>query len=133
MEATFDPIFMFTWVNYEDKICLLFWIIQFFKVTRYFRFRIGSGKSPIFAKNHPIGLIMLCTLLIYPSKQYSITCSVNTCLKPYLLSFKCGWKNMSLAILLSPNVTSAELFLLNLGNYGTYFCIYLGKLGKSTR
>ena len=102
------------------------------QVTTDFRFRIGSSKLPEFAKSHPIGLVMLCTLLIYPSKQYSITWSVKTCLRTYLLSVLWGWKKTSLAILLSPNVTSAELLWVNLGNNGIYFCIYLGKLGEST-
>ena len=93
--------------------------------------RSSDTPCPGFAKNHPIGLIMLCTLLIYPSKQYSITCSVKTCPRTYLLSVLWGWKKTSLAILLSPNVTSAELLWVNLGNNGIYFCIYFGKLGES--
>ena len=131
MEATFDPIFVLTWVNYEHKTRDILKIILFVQLTTDYRFRIGSSKLPEFAKSHPIGLVMLCTLLIYPSKQYSITWSVKTCLRTYLLSVLWGWKKTSLAILLSPNVTSAELLWVNLGNNGIYFCIYLGKLGES--
>ena len=75
---------------------------------------------------------MLQTLLIYPCKQYSITCSFKKCLRTYVLSVICGLKITSLALLFSPNVTSAEVFWVSLGYFGTYIYVYMDKLGEST-
>ena len=49
-----------------------------------------------------------------------------------MLSVICGLKITSLALLFSPNVTSAEVFWVILGYFGTYIYVYMDKLGEST-
>ena len=130
MEVTFDPIFVFTWINYEHQMCDILLKIKFFKVTSDLSFRIGSSKLPEFAENQPTGPIVLQTLLIYPCKQYSITCNFKKCLRTYMLSVICGLKITSLTLLFSPNVTSAEVFWVILGYFGTYIYVYMDKLDR---